>query len=269
MSVFSIDNSFQQYSNGYDSLMYWPALQEYYCHSDFVNFGYWNKNTLNAKEASENLMEKLLTFIPEKRDTILDVACGKGATTSYLTKYYMPSNITGINISEKQLETCRKNAPECRFLLMDATDLQFADSSFDNIICVEAAFHFNTREKFLKDAFRVLNPGGYLVLSDILLTKEAEARRRYRTVKNFVENLQEYEDLCLGSGFKEIKVIDATKPCIHGAFWHLVQFSHEKLLSRKMDADSLRAFVKHIFEFVPEFRYYLLASAKKGYNVIL
>jgi ubiquinone/menaquinone biosynthesis C-methylase UbiE len=29
-----------------------------------------------------------------------------------------------------------------KFLVMDATELRFADSSFDFVICVEAAFHF-------------------------------------------------------------------------------------------------------------------------------
>ena len=39
---------------------------------------------------------------------------------------------------------------------MDATELDFRDNSFDSIICVEAAFHFDTREKFVREAYRVL-----------------------------------------------------------------------------------------------------------------
>ena len=37
--------------------------------------------------------------------------CGLGGTTRYLLKYYKPANVTGINIGEKQLQICRKNAP--------------------------------------------------------------------------------------------------------------------------------------------------------------
>ena len=37
-----------------------------------------------------------MAFVPEKNGTILDVACGKGATTRYLLKYYTPENVTGI-----------------------------------------------------------------------------------------------------------------------------------------------------------------------------
>jgi ubiquinone/menaquinone biosynthesis C-methylase UbiE len=49
---------------------------------------------------------KLLAFVPEKQGTILDVARGKGATTRHLLKYFKPENVTGINISEKQLARC-------------------------------------------------------------------------------------------------------------------------------------------------------------------
>ena len=263
MTVFKIDNNCQPNVKGYDSLMYWPPLLEYYCHSDFVNYGYWQKETADAREAAENLVEKLLAFLPEKKGNILDVACGKGATSRYLCRYYNSSQITGINISETQLVTCRKNVPDCRFLLMDAVDLQFPDASFDTIICVEAAFHFQTRQRFFQEAHRVLKPGGRLILSDILLTREAEERRRFRFVENYVKDMEEYAHILRKAGFAHCQIEDASVPCFHGAYWHLVEFSHTKLLQRQMDRESLRNFVKRVYEFVPEIRYYLLASAEK------
>src|SRR5688572_19806155 len=109
-----------QINQVYDQVMYDDLYREYWGHSDFVNFGYWEPGTREQKEACEALMEKLLAFIPEKKGTILDAACGKGATTRHLLKYYAPEAVTGINISEKQLETARGNAPGCRFILMNA-----------------------------------------------------------------------------------------------------------------------------------------------------
>jgi len=98
--------------------------------NEFTNYGYWGETTRNEVEACQNLMEKLLAFLPKKD----------------LLRYFKSENVTGINISEKQLARCRENAPGCTFLLMSATELKFADESFDNISCVEAAFHFVTRE---------------------------------------------------------------------------------------------------------------------------
>ncbi len=262
--LFPVDERYRNSAKGYDRLMYWPALIEYFGHSDFVNYGYWEDGTRDASEASENLMEKLLGLIPDKRGKILDVACGKGATTHHLTKHYEAGAITGINISRRQLVTCRRKSPRCTFIEMDATDLRFPDETFDNVICVEAAFHFGTRERFFREALRVLKPGGRLVLSDILLTREAEEGRPGRHAENFVDGPAQYEEVAHRAGFAQCSVVDATEECFRRGFWHVVWFSHEKLLAKRMTPDSLRAFRRHLFDFVPEIRHYLLASLRKG-----
>src|SRR5215469_2469678 len=64
----------------YDRQMFSPAFDRV---NEFANYGYWDETTRNKVEACENLMEKLLAFLPKKEGTILDVACGKGATTRY------------------------------------------------------------------------------------------------------------------------------------------------------------------------------------------
>jgi len=89
----------------YDRRMFTPRNA---AHGGFQNYGYWDGSTGSWKEACENLMEHLLAFLPEKRGTILDVACGKGATTRYLLNFYKPENVAaGINISLKQLKSLR------------------------------------------------------------------------------------------------------------------------------------------------------------------
>jgi hypothetical protein len=71
----------------YDKSMFTPRRESI---SEFANYGYWEYGVRTYNEACENLMEKLLAFIPRKEGIILDVACRKGTTTQYLLKYYKP-----------------------------------------------------------------------------------------------------------------------------------------------------------------------------------
>ncbi len=253
----------KQIIDHYDALSDRFDVNEFYGQSDFMNFGYWDEHTCDQKQACENLMDELLKLIPKRSETILDVACGNGASTSYLMKDYLPELVTGINISEKQLQTARGNAPGCTFRLMDATELDFPDNSFDNIICVEAAFHFDTREKFLKEALRVLKPGGALVLSDILMNREGEKKRGMRTEKNYVRDPEEYDAVLTKAGFRKNTIVDATESCWERHFWHTVCYVHRKFLSREISHEQLKKGLRPAYLRVPDLEYYLLVAAEK------
>ena len=67
---------------GYDAVMYWAALEEYYEHSGFVNYGYWDDTTKGARSASERLMEQLLSRYIESlvyQGVVENIACEQAA----------------------------------------------------------------------------------------------------------------------------------------------------------------------------------------------
>jgi MPBQ/MSBQ methyltransferase len=250
----------------YDDSMYHDQLYEYFGFTHFFNYGYWGDNTPNQKTACENLVEKLLSFISAKEGSILDVACGMGETAHYLTKYYESRHITGINISAKQLETCRQKVPGGTFLQMDAASLNFENESYNNIICLEAVFHFHTRKRFLQEAHRVLKSSGTLVLTDILLTDWGKNHRLwwFDEENAGLRGLQEYEELYKSVGFQEVKIIDATRKCWVGYYTNLARYCFEKLDQRKIDVGALNKIAMNIFRKIPTIRNYLLVGARKA-----
>ena len=248
----------------YDKIMYIPESDKRYGGSDFWNYGYWEPATRTLSEACQNLMERLLAFIPKKEGTILDVACGKGATTRHLLNYYRPEDVVGINISKKQLETCKINAPGCKFLLMDATELAFKDNCFDNIICVEAALHFNTREEFLRQALRILKPRGRLVLSDVLRTTNINQASPLIPAKNYVRTPAEYRAICLRAGFEQVQILDRTRQCWGEFYRHSVLYLRNKLVHGGINELTFRQRMGSLAEKRATIGYYVLVSASKA-----
>lgn len=253
----------------YDRALVSSDYRHYYEDSGFYNFGYWDSQARSQREASEALVDLLVGRIATKGGRILDVACGPGATTRRLMRSYAPDMITAINLSDAQLAEARKRAPGCTFGRMDATRLAFPDARFDAVICVEAAFHFNTRDAFLREALRVLKPGGSLVLSDMLfrgfLDPIAEIGQIPRA--NLVRDIAGYRARLVAAGLEAVDVQDATRSCLGGFRRHLAGWpAFERRAGRMNVAKSvLASFASTVIAgyFGTVCKTYLIASGRK------
>jgi MPBQ/MSBQ methyltransferase len=221
----------------YDRAMRGWNPQRFYENSGFYNLGYWGGGARSQREASEQLVDQLVARINDKSGRMLDVACGLGASTQRMALTFAPNLITGINISETQIADARIRAPDCTFHVMNATELDFPDNHFDAVICVESAYHFDSRDKFLEEALRVLKPGGSLVMSDILFRTPFNALIEIGHVSaaNLVPRIVDYRDRLAAAGLVAIDVTDATSFCLGGFRKNLSRWPSAERRAGRMD----------------------------------
>lgn len=99
--------------------------------------------------------------------SLLDVGCGTGEMLKLLNYINPQMELTGIDISAKMLEKAKfkLNGKAC-LILGDAEKLPFKDNSFDVVICNDSFHHYPSPISVLCEFYRVLKPGGFLLISD-------------------------------------------------------------------------------------------------------
>ena len=195
------------------------------CHGGYLNFGLWEPG-FTYLQAAENLVTHLGAWGGlEAGSRLLDVGCGFGAQDILLARKFGPALITGLDVTWPHVRAARHRARVAglsmgvRFQHGSATELEFADASFTHVLSIEGVVHFNTREKFLRQASRVLRPGGVLLLADYALARQpvrrldklfvTAAQKGWQIPPENVDTLESYQEKVERSGFKDVEVVSA------------------------------------------------------------
>ena len=104
--------------------------------------------------------------------SVLDVGTGTGVVPLTLAdKIGAQGKLVGIDLSDAMLVVARQKAllkglqGQTEFLRMDAENLDFPDKHFDAVFSLYALHHFPDPGKALAEIFRVLKPGGSVVVA--------------------------------------------------------------------------------------------------------
>ncbi|BAY91899.1 MULTISPECIES: methyltransferase domain-containing protein [unclassified Tolypothrix] len=140
---------------------------------EHMHHGYYGPDGTEKKDrrqAQIDLIEELLHWAEvETAENILDVGCGIGGSSLYLAEKFH-AKATGITLSPVQANRATERAQKLnlsdrsQFLVADAQEMPFADNSFDLVWSLESGEHMPNKIKFLQECYRVLKPGGKLIM---------------------------------------------------------------------------------------------------------
>ena len=181
-------------------------LRDAYWGPEMLNLGYypwympiWNM-VRPISSAQRDLAYKLVKLMEVKRgDNVIDIACGRGCT-SYITSTTTPAaSVVGVDLLPENIQIAKLIYPtneNFSYQVGDAQNLPFPDQSFDKALCCEAAFHFPDRAKFMKEAARVLKPGGRMAICDFVWRSEQAHEEAHRDQRGaIVRQIWQYEDM--------------------------------------------------------------------------
>lgn len=194
-----------------------------------IHYGYWDDQVKNFPHSLIRMNEVMMeTAAIKPTDKVLDAGCGVGGSSIYLATV-LGCNVTGITLSERQVQQANENAKMkslasiVDFKVMDYANTDFPDESFDVVWGCESICYADDKEKFIMEAFRLLKPGGRLVIADGFVSEfknnEDPIIRQWLDgwQVNYLESPERFEGYMANTGFSHITYRNISKKAFNSS----------------------------------------------------
>ncbi|MEK7996218.1 MAG: methyltransferase domain-containing protein [Planctomycetota bacterium] len=189
-----------------------------------LHYGYWDQAVKDHIQALDRMNEELARRANIcAADYVLDAGCGWGGSCIWLVQKHGARTL-GINIEPEQVQKAQEKArlfgvqDRTSFIVADYHRIPAAEGSFDVVWAMESFCHSDHKDVCAREAFRVLKPGGRLVLCDYfrasrrLAAPDEMLLRKWlgQWVVRDLATFGEFREHLLSAGFIDVNIDEAT-----------------------------------------------------------
>ncbi len=216
----------QKVKEYYDTSTRWYRWFYYDKDNLALHYGFWEHPKESRSDALKNQYREMANLLnPQPGEVILDAGCGVGGASLWLAQHTQ-ANYLGITISPKQVKMAKANAQRkkledrVKFLERNYFNTKFIRGEFDKIFAIESfCYSYPHPTKLYYEMYRILKPGGRLVISDGVLLRQPQNGYEEKITRKFCEGFKmtgwntpaEIKNALKKAGFKNVRHIDKTK----------------------------------------------------------
>lgn len=190
-----------------------------------VHFGFYDRDHMKHQEALINTNQVLARLSGiQAGDRVLDAGCGRGGSALWLAKN-KDANVTGVAPVPGQIKEATQHAKtrklddKADFLVADYCRVPLPDEQFDVVWACESLCHADDKSAFYKEAFRLLKPGGRLVVAEYIRYKRPLSASGESLLLSWlngwaipdIDTPDEHRAHAFGAGFKTFELKDYTR----------------------------------------------------------
>jgi len=178
----------------------------------------WGEGFLSPGGTDE--IDEVMKGIDASGKSILDIGCGCGGAAIHLLKNHGAKSVLGIDTESLVIQRAEELAAKydlshlAQFHYVKPGPIDVPDDSVDIVFSKEVFLHIQNKDDLIEDIYRILKPGGLVVVSDWMRIDDnppSIQMQEYIAAEGLdmhMCSLKRYEQVLKNAGFTDINIKD-------------------------------------------------------------